>query len=95
MGLGVDVIEGKLSGIVRTSTSTPDNRQVFRNYTPFVDNDQENLYAQNIQIVELNALNACMAVIKWKKINGIYHDFEQEMNSAYTIDGNHIANEKD
>jgi len=38
-------------------------------------------------------LNAALAVIKWKKLFGFYFDFEQELSSTYTIDGNHLLNE--
>jgi hypothetical protein len=53
----------------------------------------ENDYSHNIQIAELNALNAALAVIKWKKLCGFYQDLEREHCSVYTINGNHIANE--
>jgi hypothetical protein len=37
---------------------------------------------------DLNALNATLAVIKWKKIRGFYRDLEREHHSTYTTDGN-------
>lgn len=45
-------------------------------------------YRTNIQIAELNMLNAAFAVIKWKKLWGIYDDLEKEHHSTYTIDVN-------
>jgi hypothetical protein len=50
-------------------------------------------YDSNIQIADLNALNAVLAVLKWKKLFGFYADLEHELCSAYTIDGNHLLNE--
>lgn len=50
-------------------------------------------YASNIQIAELNALNASLAVIRWNSLRGIYADLEQEHHSTYAIDGNHLVNE--
>jgi hypothetical protein len=50
-------------------------------------------YARNIQIADLNALNAILAVIKWKKLFGFYVDFEQEHHSTYTVNGNLLLNE--
>lgn len=41
-------------------------------------------YDSNIQIVELNALNACLAVIKWKQLSGFYQDFEYEHHLTYS-----------
>lgn len=41
-------------------------------------------YASNIQIVELNALNASLAVIKWKQLSGFYQDLEYEHHLTYS-----------
>ncbi len=41
-------------------------------------------YASNIQIAELNALNACLAVIKWKQLSGFYQDLEHEHHLTYS-----------
>lgn len=49
-------------------------------------------YATNIQVVELNALNAALAIIRWKRLSGFYVDTEAEHFSTYAIDGNHITN---
>ena len=38
-------------------------------------------------------MNATLAVIKWKKLCGFYHDFQHEHFSTYTIDGNKLLNE--
>jgi hypothetical protein len=46
----------------------------------------------NIQVADLNAFNACLAVIKWKKLLGFCYDHDQEHHSLYTIDGNHLMN---
>jgi hypothetical protein len=51
------------------------------------------LWSKQKRVADLNALNAAMAVIKWKKLLGFYHDFEHEHFSAYTVDGNRLSNE--
>jgi len=48
---------------------------------------------KNIQIADLNMLNAAFAVIKWKKLLGFYKDLENEHFSTYTVDGNLLVNE--
>ena len=93
VGMGVEIADGKLLGVVRTSTSTPEDRDTLRKFVRFGDGEEDAAYTKNVQIAELNALNACLAVIKWKKLNGIYLDLEGEMNANYTIDGNHMSNE--
>jgi hypothetical protein len=41
----------------------------------------------------LNALNAALAVIKWKKLMGFYQDLDFEHHCTYTIGGNMLRNE--
>jgi hypothetical protein len=53
-----------------------------------------NEYAHNIQVAELNALNASLAVVRWKKHFGFYNDLEREHNCTYTVDGNALLNEE-
>ena len=93
--MGVDVIDDSLIGIVRVTASTPGMRDHVhaRNRIPMTGDGGENLYERNIQIGELNAMNACLAVIRWKKYLRFYKDFEGEHFTAYTIDGNHLLNE--
>jgi ThiF family len=93
VGMGVVNSNGSLCGIVRVTTSTPTQRDYARKRIPFTDTDPQNEYDRNIQIADLNALNAALAVIKWKKIFGFYLDLDKEHFSAYTIDGNQMTNE--
>lgn len=94
-GMGIYQHDSSIAGIVRTSVSTP--RQAHPAWmtesgeVSFVDVDDDD-YAQNIQIAELNMLNASLAVIAWKKHFGFYVDLEHERSSNYTIDGNHLHN---
>lgn len=60
---------------------------------PFSDGDGHNEYAHNLQIAELNALNAASAVVKWKKLCGFYLDLDHEHHSTFTINGNLLLNE--
>jgi len=93
VGMGVQLVDDKLLGIVRTTTSTPEHRKHAGMKIPLADSGAENEYSENIQIGDLNALNAALAVIKWKKLFGFYLDLDREHTSNYTIDGNHLSNE--
>jgi ThiF family len=96
VGMGLDELEGSIGGILRVTLSTPDMRgHVWeKRRIAFDDPDDEaNEYARNIQVADLNALNACMAMIRYKRYLGFYRDLEHEHNSLYTIDGNHLLNE--
>jgi ThiF family len=93
VGMGVFVADGSLGGLLRVTTSTPDKRDHLSGKVPFGAPDASNEYVHNIQIADLNALNATLAVIKWKKLAGFYVDLEREHQSLYTVDGNVIGNE--
>lgn len=43
------------------------------------------MYITNIQVVELNTLNAAFAVIQWKKHMGFYNDETCEGQHVYTL----------
>ena len=95
VGIGVELRDGGLGGIVRITTSTPEKREHVwnKNRIPFSNGQVNNEYSRNIQIADLNSLNAALAVIRWKKLFGFYDSLENEHYSAYTIDGNHLLNE--
>ncbi len=95
VGMGVQLVDDSLLGILRITCSTVEKRDHVRNNNriPFSDGDEMNDYSQNIQIADLNALNAALAVVRWKKLFGFYLDLENEHYCAYTIDGNSLINE--
>jgi hypothetical protein len=95
VGMGVELVDEMLHGVLRITTSTAKKREHVRgkNRIPLSEGGGNNDYSRNIQIAELNALNAALAVIKWKKLFGYYSDLEKENFSTYTIDGNSLINE--
>jgi hypothetical protein len=74
-----------LVGQVRTTLCTPQKNDHYARRVPTDDAQIEDVYGMNIQITELNALNAIMAVIRWKKLFGIYDDRMHEHESVYAI----------
>jgi hypothetical protein len=82
-----------LGGTVQVTTSTPAQRDHFRKRVSFATPTDEDIYSANIQVADLNALNAVLAVIKWKKLRGFYLDLRQEHFAAYGIDANMLASE--
>jgi ThiF family len=93
VGMGVYMGEEALGGILRITTSTPEQRDFARARISFSDGDGPNEYARNIQIADLNALNAALAVIKWKKIFGFYLNYEHDDHSTYTIELHQLTKE--
>ena len=93
VGMGLELVNGAINGILTVTASTKDKTEHVLGRIPVNPADKNNDYSRNIQVADLNALNAALAVIKWKKLLGFYHDFEHEHFSAYTLDGNRLSNE--
>jgi len=93
VGMGIQLDDTALGGIVRVTTSTPQMRDHFRSRVSFEDAPGYDDYNRNIQIADLNALNAALAVIKWKKLFGFYRDLKSEHHSQFAIDTNLLLNE--
>lgn len=95
VGMGIVRAPAGLQGIVRVLTCTPDKCDHLDRYMSFGEEDEaENEYATNIQIAELNALNAAFAVIRWKRMFGFYRDAGREHYSSYQIATGNIASEE-
>lgn len=95
VGMGIDLVDDSLGGIVRVTTSTADKRDHFRSRVSLADPGVEDEYDRNIQVADLNCLNATLAVIKWKKLCGFYLDHQKEYHSTYTIDCNMLTSDEE
>lgn len=95
--VGMDVIAlddaQVLIGDLRVTTSTQRKRDHVRRRVSFSDGEENGDYDRNIQIAELNALNAALAVVKWKKLMGFYQDLENEHHSTYSLNVNMLRSE--
>lgn len=92
VGMGLTLEELSLGGILRATLSIPGRREVVRKRVSFAAKEAGGVYETNIQVADLNSLNADLAVIKWKKLRGYYRDLEKELHSSYTTDGNMLVN---
>lgn len=93
VGIGVNVVDGLLTGSARVTAGTSKKNDHINKRISFVDNGNGD-YNKNVQIAEINALNAALAVIKWKKIFGFYHDLGKEYHTVYEINTNKMMNDE-
>lgn len=94
VGIGVHHDDHVIRGQIRTTLATTDNHDHIDHRIPCQDEGPDDDYATNIQLAELNALNATLAVIRWKQHRGIYAiDEPKPHHSVYVISGNEIINE--
>ncbi|GAQ29093.1 hypothetical protein SAMD00023378_2776 [Ralstonia sp. NT80] len=85
VGMGLFNKSGSIGGLLRTVLSLSSNREQARGRISFAVDNAENEYDRNIQIAELNALNACFAVIAWKKHRRFYFDLGKERFTSYSV----------
>lgn len=93
VGIGVYAKNDSLGGKVQVTSSGPDGREAARARMSFAAGEGNDDYDRNIQIADLNALNAALAVIRWKKSRGFYLDMKHERFSSYTIASNLLLSE--
>ncbi|MFD4676498.1 ThiF family adenylyltransferase [Lentzea sp. NPDC058450] len=95
VGMGVEEIDGKLSGLLRVTLNLPDSASADTQIPTRHDDAEEDDYSRNIQIADLNCLNAAFAVSRWKRWLGFYADGSEETSMTYSIYVNELSNEVD
>ena len=75
VGMGLNRNRGSIDGTLRATYYSVEDAQRLRNLDlAEVVDDPDDEYRLHIQVAELNALNAALAVIKFKQIRGFYCD---------------------
>ncbi|SMG42688.1 ThiF family protein [Marivirga sericea] len=93
VGMGVLKVNNQLIGMVRTTLVTREYHDHTKDRLPLTQVDN-NDYNDNIQICELNMLNAAKAVIKWKKFSLFFQDLLLEHHSVYSINDSMLHNDE-
>jgi molybdopterin/thiamine biosynthesis adenylyltransferase len=94
VGMGLDIVNDALTGTVRVTTHIPGSSDKLRDRIPLSTDGEDDEYSSNIQVADMNALNAALAIIKWKKTCGFYLEHEQDNHTVYSTFTNLITNEK-
>lgn len=86
VGMGLSRKKGSLSGMLQSTYYSAEDGQKVREkgYAQLTDSPNEE-YKTHIQIGELNALNACIAVIRFKQIRGFYFEEIPYYNLLFDI----------
>lgn len=94
VGMGLNRKHGPLDGMMRATYYSTDDAASMRErgLAELVDTPAD-LYRSNIQIGELNALNACLALIRYKQLRGFYRDTESAKHMLFGIGDMHVVRE--
>lgn len=79
VGMGLHKSRQGIGGQLRAVLSSPKNRDRARTHIPQDNPSQDQLYTANIQVSELNSLNADIAVQMWKAYRGFYADLGEDV----------------
>jgi hypothetical protein len=91
-GVGLKRVDDSILGSIRTTASFGEARShIWDNSTVSFADDENPEYSTNIQIAEINALNAAIAVVRWKQLVGFYCDAGKNVNSVFDIFTNSIV----
>jgi hypothetical protein len=95
IGMGLDRKAGPIDGMLRVNYYPPERAAELRGHglAPLFD-DPDDIYRNNIQIGELNALNACLAVIRFKQLRGFYLDEAQFYHLLFGLNDLSIHGQK-
>lgn len=96
VGMGLIRDGAGIAGMIRTTYFSTNDAQAVadKKLAPLVDYPDD-VYKDNIQISELNALNASIAVIKYKQIRGFYKDGNKFYNMLFDICDNRNVGENE
>ena len=82
VGMGLHRAGDSLAGTLRTTAFYSGHHDHAEHCMDLAGDDAEGEYERNAQLAELNALNAALAVIKWKKVRGFYNDFTRSSTAS-------------
>ena len=96
VGMELQLIEetAQLIGTCRVTLSTPEKSNHFPRHVSLEGDVADDVYDTNIQVADMNALNAALAVHKWKKFSDFYQDRYREHQSAYVINAHQLTRDE-
>jgi len=92
VGMGINRVDDSLIATLRITVGSS-NKNDHLGQRIGKEDIEINEYAPNIQIADLNCLNAALAVIKWKKMLGFYQDLKKEHNTLYFVNTSKLIND--
>jgi hypothetical protein len=94
VGMGLRRKDNALNGMLRTTYYSAENGAMLRDKRlAEITDTPDDEYRTNIQIGELNALNACLAVVKFKQLRGFYFEELPNYNLLFEIGDLKIVSE--
>ena len=95
-GMELELIEetSTLIGTCRVTHSDDKKHDHINRYVSTQDAQNDDIYDSNVQVADMNAINASLAVIRWKKFCGFYQDMYEEHQTTYTLNTHQLSREE-
>jgi hypothetical protein len=90
VGMGLRHVDGGLTGLLKSTTYLPGSSISLPTKPAMAPGEDD--YSTNIQVADLNALNALLAVIGWKRYLGFYATYTPANETVYKIFLNELRN---
>jgi molybdopterin/thiamine biosynthesis adenylyltransferase len=93
VGMNLQQVKGtlKLVGSCRATLVAPERDDHIDRCVPLDEEGDDAIYRQNIQIADMNALNAQLAVMLWKQYCGFYQADFDTRNVVFSVNMNSLA----
>lgn len=93
VGMGLILPEGEtaLTGTCRATLCTPSQFDHFEKHVPSSSQAGGDVYRSNIQVADMNMMNAALAVGLWKKYLNFYFDHWRPHHTTYSIDSHSLT----
>lgn len=96
VGLGLEKAGDMTSllGLCRVTMGSPRKSDHLGRRLPVADDRAAALYRSNIQVADMNALAAILAVLRWKQYFGFYADYEQPHHLSFSVAAQSLVREE-
>lgn len=94
MELSINTDSASLIGTCRVTMATPEKSDHYAKHMPMMDDESEDLYRKNIQVADMNCLNAALAVIKWKQYCNFYQDIFKAHHTTYSVNSHSLTRDE-
>jgi predicted ThiF/HesA family dinucleotide-utilizing enzyme len=94
MELSINTESSNLIGTCRVTIATPEKSDHCAKHMPMMDDETEDLYRKNIQVADINCLNAALAVMKWKQYCNFYQDIFKAHNTTYSVNSHSLTRDE-
>jgi molybdopterin/thiamine biosynthesis adenylyltransferase len=90
VGMGLRQVDGGLTGLLRATAYLPGGNACLPTNPAFPPGEDD--YSSNIQVADLNALNALIAIISWKRYLGYYATHTSATETVFKLYLNELRN---